>query len=312
VLAFTFEDFRAEATVKPARGIVLGDPGSAPVRFAGWEDLRDRPVDRSYRGATALLFAAARIFAEQIGPAGPDASPGDGGLRLAVTSDIPRQVGLAGSSAIIIAALRALAGGTGIVLPPMRLATMALIAERDLLGIAAGPQDRVIQAHGGFLDMDFAREPWTARPMDPRCLPPLFVAWELEPGESSGATHGDLRARWMAGDPDMVAAIAELRSLVEEGGRALETGDRHALRRVVDRNYDVRASLCRLSPEAARLVTIGRARGAGVKFCGSGGAVVGVVEDEGELSAMEEDYRAAGCGFLRPRLDIAGPGGASR
>ena len=77
-------------------------------------------------------------------------------LRISFESDIPLQVGLAGSSAIVVAALRVLCRWWRVELPPDELAELALRAESELLGIAAGPQDRVVQSYQGLLDMDFA------------------------------------------------------------------------------------------------------------------------------------------------------------
>ena len=62
---------------------------------------------------------------------------------------VPVQVGLAGSSAIITAVFRALAAFYGVTLeqlaPLAVLPSHVLSVERDMLGIAAGLQDRVIQ-----------------------------------------------------------------------------------------------------------------------------------------------------------------------
>ena len=136
VLAFTFEDFRAEARVEPAASIVLEGPGSEPLHAGGWADLLQRPPRSAGAGAVPLLLAAAQIFATEVVRMDTAAAPRRSGFGLQVSSDIPRQVGFAGSSAIIIAALRALTAGHAIEVPPMELARLALRAECDLLGIA--------------------------------------------------------------------------------------------------------------------------------------------------------------------------------
>ena len=63
-------------------------------------------------------------------------------------TNIPRQVGLAGSSAIVTAALRCLMdfyGVTAADVPRHRLPQLVLDVERQELGIQAGLQDRVVQ-----------------------------------------------------------------------------------------------------------------------------------------------------------------------
>ena len=59
-------------------------------------------------------------------------------------TSIPRGVGLGGSSAIVIAVLRALCALHGTELDPARMAELALAIETEDLAIAAGPQDRVV------------------------------------------------------------------------------------------------------------------------------------------------------------------------
>src|SRR5207248_715772 len=73
-------------------------------------------------------------------------------------SDIPRQVGLAGSSAIIVATLRCLMDFYEVPIPLEVQPSLALAVETEELGITAGLQDRVIQVFEGLVFMDFAPE----------------------------------------------------------------------------------------------------------------------------------------------------------
>src|SRR5207244_4841394 len=117
-------------------------------------------------------------------------------VRMRCATTIPERVGLAGSSGIVVAALRALASASGVQLTPGQLATAALEAETEELGIAAGPQDRVVQAHGGLVAMDFDPRHGPAgavESLDPALLPPLFVAWQRRPAASSGVFRAELR-----------------------------------------------------------------------------------------------------------------------
>jgi glucuronokinase len=225
-------------------------------------------------------------------------------FRLRCETTIPRQAGLAGSSALVIAALRALAGWFQVPVEPLVLAKLALSAETRDLGIQAGPMDRIVQAHATPLVMDF-REPWEAashRPLDPAALPPLFLVWDPHPGRPSGIVHADVRLRWLAGDPDVRAAMKVFPRLVDEGVACLGRGDWPGFKKLVDRNFDTRAAVFDLSERDLRLVRIGRERGAAVKLCGSGGAVVGVLDSERDFPAVASAYEAAGFRALRPAL----------
>jgi glucuronokinase len=273
-LAVCLPDFAARATAAPRAEDLPADPGSP----------------RAGDGAARLVDAAARRFAALA----PGAAAG---AAIDVRTTIPRQVGLAGSSAIVISALRALAALAGVELDDATLAAEALAAETEELGIAAGPQDRVVQVHGGLLAMDFA----TGRhePLDPALLPPLFVAWRRDGGVASGGVHGALRARHAAGEPAVVAAMRELAGLAATARDALLAGDRATFARCVDGSFDVRARIVPLDPVDARLVAIAHAHGAAVNYAGSGGAVVGVAPaDAGALAAA---YAAEGLGFALPR-----------
>src|SRR4029453_18100806 len=96
-------------------------------------------------------------------------------------SDIPRLVGLSGSSAIVTAMMRALMQFYGVEIPRHWLPTLILSVEKEELGIAAGLQDRVIQVDEGIVYMDFERKVMESRgygiyePLQPLKLPPLYV-----------------------------------------------------------------------------------------------------------------------------------------
>ena len=112
-----------------------------------------------------LVRATVARFAAELDPAAA-------GAAVRWSTDIPRAVGLGGSSAIVIAVLRALGERHAVQLEPAALAALALSIEVDDLGIAAGLQDRVAQAFGGLTFMDFSSKPATYAPVDATVLPP--------------------------------------------------------------------------------------------------------------------------------------------
>ena len=291
VLAFTFTDFAARVSLTEAARIEIGDGLVA-------ETLRDAVlpgVARRREGATALMAAAATKLVDHARHL-IDGAPG---FRLRVASDIPRQAGLAGSSAIVIAALRVLAAYFAIDVEAPTLAALALAAETDVLDITAGPMDRVVQAHEGLLYMDFRPGGAHAR-LDPALLPPVFIAWDPMPGESSGAVHDRVRERWERGEARVVEAVAELASLADEGLGALRAGDVDALCRLIDRSFAVRAGVWTLTGRDRDMIEIARRAGVSAKLCGSGGAIVGVLRDPAVFPPLAAAYRDAGYRTLRP------------
>ena len=121
-----------------------------------------------------------------------------------VSTSIPSRVGLGGSSAIVIATLRALCSLYECPLGEPELASLALAVETDELGIVAGLQDRVTQAHGGLMFMDFSPSAGKAayERMDPGLLPPLLSRGAPAPGATrapstrhcASATHAATRS----------------------------------------------------------------------------------------------------------------------
>jgi len=297
-LSLTFDDFEASACLAPrAAGWRLRGPATELETDSLRALLEDEAGGHDLSGGLELLAAACIRFADWYldGELPP--------LELSFASNIPRQVGLAGSSAIIMATLRALATHAGVAHDPFRLSELALSAETELLGIGAGPQDRVAQAYEGLMRMDFTppHDPGKYQRLSTSLLPAsLFMAWDPAPGDSSGVVHGSLRERYCAGESSVLEVRDALRTLTFEGADALARGDRGAFARAVDENFDLRTRLVEVRPRDRAMVELGRAHGAAVKFCGSGGAIVGLPADDADLPALEEAYLDAGLRWLLP------------
>jgi glucuronokinase len=223
---------------------------------------------------------------------------GAGACRVAWKTGVPREVGLAGSSAIVTAAVRALCALHGRELAADALAAMVLAVETDDLGIAAGPQDRYAQAHEGLVLMDFAGPAPVVTRLDPALLPPLFLAWRTDAAESSHATHGGLRGR--AHQAGVRAAMGRLAGHARAAAEALRARDHAAFARALDGSFDERAAVVELEPRQARMVIAARAAGAAANYAGSGGAIVGTLPPGG-LPAVAWALRAEGCEVIAPR-----------
>lgn len=303
-IALAISEFRARVTLDPADRFELKPGPTDGLVFPSARRAVEAFAATGSEDGLRLVRAALKQFA---GESKEFASLEDDDPRLrfsiAYETDIPRQVGLAGSSAIVVATLRALCEWFESRVEPLRLAELALAAEIEELGIAAGPMDRVIQAHGGLMSMDLAEpgRPESYEALDPACLPPLFVAWDLRGGQPSGRAHGDLRARWLAGDPKVLQMIEAFRKLVDEGVACLRAGDHPGLRELMNRNFEMRSAIFDVSERDRALVAVALSRGGAAKLCGSGGAVVGMAGPDG-LEAIEASYRAAGFGFLLPTV----------
>ena len=74
------------------------------------------------------------------------------------------------------------------------------------------------------------------------------------------------------------------------------------LSRLMDENFDTRRSICQLQPAHVRMVETARRAGASAKFAGSGGAIVGVYQDETMFAQLKQDLEAIGCRVLKPTI----------
>jgi glucuronokinase len=227
-------------------------------------------------------------------------------------TNIPRQVGLAGSSAIIVATMRALMDFYEVVIPRPVLPSLVLSVESEELGIAAGLQDRVVQVYGGLVFMDFSPSAMSEshgltygryEPLDVSLLPPLYVACSEEAGEPTEVLHNYLRARYDRGDADVVDAMHQFADLAQQARDALAAGRPQRLGEWMDRNFDLRQSICRLPADHARMVEVARRVGASAKFAGSGGAIVGVYTDDAMFERLAAELGQIGCRVFKPIME---------
>jgi glucose-1-phosphate thymidylyltransferase len=254
-----------------------------------------------------LLRAGWQLFAAELATAGiaADERP----FRLTSTTDIPFQAGLSGSSALLLAALRAWSRWYALPLPASRLAELAWRAENELLGIRAGPLDRLVQAHDGLLAMDFAQPfaPTAVRRLDPSLLPPLLLAWHGQGSQSSGDVHAPIWARFQAGDATVRGTMAQLAANADAGATALAAGDAAAFRACIDRNFELRATVFPIAAADRALIELGRRHGAAAKFPGSGGAVLYACTDTAQRDRLDAACRALGHSTLAPTVQPPWP-----
>ena len=177
---------------------------------------------------------------------------------------------------------------------------MALAVETEDLGIAAGPQDRLVQAHEGLLYMDFADDGWRCEPLDPELLPPLFCAYARGAAAPSAAFHDDLRDRYEAGEERTRSGYWRgSASCAERGREALLDGRAEALGGLMSDNFDLRSPSWSSSRRRhVRMIELAGELGAGANYAGSGGAIVGVAPDAAGSSTCATAFAAEGCALI--------------
>ncbi len=223
-------------------------------------------------------------------------------------SNIPHGVGLAGSSAIITACLRAMMAFYGVSIPRYVQANLVLSAERNELHIPAGLQDRVIQVYEGLVYMDFA-EPIMGKqgygnyePLDPALLPKLYIAYRDDFSEPTEKLHNALRLRFNQGERRVVSAMRFWARLTDQVKKRLTNGQADTIGDLLDANFGRRQQLCKISEDNLRMVEQARAVGASAKFTGSGGAIIGTYKDERMFNELRKRLRKLSIKIIKPKI----------
>lgn len=305
-ISFAFSNFCAEVILYESPELEILPCQKDQSCFTSVQDLVKDVELHGYYGGIRLLKATVKRFYDYCRDNQIELNSRNFTIRYA--SDIPHGVGLAGSSAIITACLRALTTFYGVTIPKPTQASLILSAEVDELHIAAGLQDRVIQVYQGLVYMDFDRTLMEKQghglydPIDHTLLPPLYVAYQEDLSEVSSKFHNNIRERFQLGDKKIIAAMKYWGQLAAKTRKCLLDGRTDEIADLLNANFDKRASIYRISPENTRMVETARALGASAKFTGSGGAIVGTYANQKMFNALKRDLGKLDVKVIKPKL----------
>ncbi|XP_042481692.1 glucuronokinase 1-like [Macadamia integrifolia] len=302
-ISFTLGNFFASVRLEPSDDLVIRPHSHHDfVKFQSLNQMADRLQNEGYYGGVRLLMAICKVFYNYCKDNGIDLSSEN--FTLSYDTNIPRQTGLSGSSAIVCAALNCLLDFYKVryqVKVEIR-PNLILNAEKEL-GIVAGLQDRVAQVYGGLVYMDFSKEymddlghgMYTR--MDINVLPPLHLIYAENPSDS-GKVHSTVRKRWLAGDELIISSMREVANIALEGRTALIEKDYTRLAELMNRNFDFRRQMFgddALGSMNIEMVEVARSVGAASKFTGSGGAVIAFCpEGPSQVKLLEDACQEAG------------------
>ncbi|HYL80141.1 MAG TPA: hypothetical protein VEU07_04965 [Candidatus Acidoferrum sp.] len=305
-ISFILKNFSAKVTLYESPRLTILPQRCDRLEFGNFCEFLDDVQVHGYYGGVRLIKAAIKRFGDYCARTGRVI---DRNFTLEYDTDIPIRVGLAGSSAIVTATLRALMEFFGVQIPKPALPGIILSVELDELRIGAGLQDRVVQVYEGVVFMDFDKERMERdgfglyEPIDPALLPPVFVAYHDRLAEGTEVTHNDLRSRFNRGEPQVLDGIKRWAELTQQAYDLLVAGRGREIGPLMDANFDLRARLINISPGNRALVETGRRLGAGVNFAGSGGAVVGCSDGDPErLKRLAAAYADIGAKLIVPHI----------
>ncbi|XP_057982716.1 glucuronokinase 1-like [Malania oleifera] len=303
VISFSFANFWASVRLEPSADLVIRPhPTHDLVHFDSLHHLVSRLQNEGYYGGVRLLMAICKVFHNYCKDNKIDLRGGN--FTLSYETNIPRQTGLSGSSAIVCAALNCLLDFYEVrhLIKVEVRPNLILDAEKEL-GIVAGLQDRVAQVYGGLVYMDFSKERMDGlghgiyTPLDISLLPPLHLIYAENPSDS-GKVHSTVRQRWLNGDEFIKSSMAEVANIALEGRNALLEKDHSKLANLMNHNFNLRRNMFGddvLGALNIEMVEVARRVGAASKFTGSGGAVIAFCPDgPSQVKALEEACKKAG------------------
>ena len=303
-ISLSIKNFWADVSIQESEKLELKPhPLNDPTTFGSLQDLHGISLKEGYLGGLRLLQATCKKFYQYCSEKGIALYKRN--FTLSYDTNIPRQVGLAGSSAIVTATLKCLMQFYNLSendMPKPIRASFILNVETSELFINAGLQDRVIQVYEGLVFMDFSKDLMEKQgygnyeSLSSASLPPLWLAYIADPSDS-GKIHSNVRQRYDCGDTDVTEAMSKFAKLTDEAKTAILEKDWEQLASLMNQNFDLRRSIytddC-LGALNLEMVDIARSHGSSAKFPGSGGAVVGLCSNEQSLMELKKDMQSRG------------------
>jgi glucuronokinase len=305
-ISIIIRNFGAIISIYESPDLVIEEQAVDSSRFRNIYHLADSVNLTGYYGGTRLIKAAVKKFCEYCEDNRIKLSNKNFTIRY--QSSIPRQVGLAGSSAIITATIKGLMRFFNVKIPLPYLPSLILSAEVDELGINAGLQDRVIQVYEGCVYMDFEKSYMEEHKhgkyerLNPANLPRLYLAYKIQLSKVSGKVFNTVKQRFESGDVVVHKILSEIASLAERGKEAINNCNHNELDELINMNFDLRCKIMNISDSNLEMVKTARACGASAKFSGSGGTIIGSYKDDEVLRKLVINLKKINVRVIKPYI----------
>lgn len=305
-ISLSVRNFAAKVLIYQSPALHIEPQEADSNYFKNIYDLKETIAATGYNGGIPIVKAAIKKFCDYCDLHNIRLASKNFTIRY--HSNIPRQVGMAGSSAIVIATLKGLMDFYDVKIPLEILPTIALEAETMELGINAGLQDRVIQTYEGCVFMDFAKEIIAEKGhgnyerLPVAHLPKFYIAYKTNLSKVSGKVLNDIKSRFDKGDEKVISTLNNIASLAEKGKEAILNKDFDELGRLIDQNFDYRRQIMNITESNLDLVMTARRCGASASFTGSGGAIIGIYQDNEMLQKLVHELRGINARVIKPYI----------
>jgi glucuronokinase len=291
-IAFVFSNFGAKVQLYQTPDLEIKPQRLDGTSFKNMKGLVEDINFAGYYGGMRLIKGVIKVFYEYCTK--NNISLASKNFTIQYNSNIPLRLGLAGSSAILSASLKALCLFYKIYIAPATFANLVLSVENNELGISAGLQDRVAQAFEKPIFMNFDKEIMEKQGYgDYKVLhtdnfPPFYIAFRKNLSEGTEILHNNLKARFDIGEKKVLQAMERWGQITEEFKTALLENNRKSMHELINENFDLRKELVPISSGNIEMVDLARSVGASAKFTGSGGAIIGTYENEETYSKLKD------------------------
>ena len=275
---------RAKVVITPSERIIL-EYGDAKTTLV-WENDYNLKGDRFDVARAVLRYF--KLF--------------DAKLHIKMSTEIPVQAGLAGSTALLSAVLAGVLKYLGKTVSKYYFAELNRAIELHHMNIHCGYQDAYMTTFGGLNYLDF-RSKEHYRTLDNEIYAVVenltdyvsdlpFVVAHTGIKHRSGEFHKPIRDRWLEGDKVVINGYKEIAQLAREGKKALIEGDFETLAYLMNENHRIQDSICPSGDMNNYLINVALKNGAlGAKLAGAGGGgtiIALSLEPERTIRALKE------------------------
>ncbi len=305
-IAFLFKNFEAKVQLYHTPELDIQPQRLDKTSFNSIGELVENVNLSGYYGGIRLLKATIKVFYDYCRECNIQLD--DRNFTIRYDSNIPLRLGLAGSSAIITACIKALISFYGVAIPKPILANLVHSVEDKELGIAAGLQDRVAQAYAQPVYMNFDKKIMDKQGfgnyevLDASLFPNMYIAFRKNLSEGTEVLHNNLRARFNIGEKPVLEAMEKWAGFTEGFREALYKKDYSAMHDLINANFDLRRSLIAITKGNIEMVEAARSAGASAKFTGSGGAIIGTYEDEEMFTKLKNNLSRKNIEVIKPEI----------
>ncbi len=304
-IAFTFSNFKVEVELQESDKLEIIPGNRDRLSFNNIKELVSEVEQNGYYGGIRLIKAAIKKLHDYCVENNIQLPKKN--FTIAFSSTIPDRLGLAGSSAIVTAAIKAMMQFYGIEIPKPILANLILSVEKDELKIGAGLQDRVAQVYNCPIYMNFDKTRMDKQgfgeyiPFDKNLLPSLYIAYRTNLSEGSEITHNDFAIRYAEKEPAVLNSINQWGELTDDMWNKLQNGDKN-FAALLNRNFEIRKGVMNVSNGNLELVQTAQSVGASAKFTGSGGAIIGTYSDEKMFGELVTAMKRIEAEVIKPEI----------